>query len=667
MRLSEPVTIIEYVSKTYANRLKRLGIETIQDLITHFPRRYEDASEITDIADIAKEDKYVIRAFPKSVANIRIRGGRTMQSAMLSDNSGSIKVTWFNQPWLEKQLNSNKEYLFSGKAKHYRGSMSFFANSFEEIKAGGEQVHLGRIAPVYALTEGVSANWLRKKLKLILDNLDLAAELLQLETELQKKLPQEFGELELLQSIKQVHFPDSETSLESARETLQLMELINLQLQVINQQKSKKKYPAPKLKIDGQLVESFVSELPFQLTADQQTSVSDIMSELQTTNPMNRLLQGDVGTGKTIVAVVAALATVRAGHQAIVLAPTTILAEQHYENFKNYLDKYDIQISLITGNTKSETGQILIGTSAILARKQNLIAKPGLVVVDEQHRFGVKQREELLSPILKNTSAQLPHLLTMTATPIPRSLALALFAEIEVSSIRTKPKGRLPIKTFVVPESKRDDSYAWLENKIYENGEQVFWVCPLIEESETMEIKSAKETYNYLSTQVFPNLRIGLLHGKLKPQEKLEIMTQFANHELDILVSTSVIEVGIDVPNATVMVIEGAERFGMAQLHQIRGRVGRNDKQSWCFLFPSSDVSELAMERLVFFSEHTDGLEIAEYDLQRRGPGEVYGTRQSGVPNLKIANILNIPMLKQSRVLGEKLYKAGSREILLFS
>lgn len=665
MRLSDNVTIVPRISDRYAKTLTKLGIHTIRDLITHFPRDYKDESDVTPIVELKDGEKTVISAYPKSVKSIRLRNGKTMQTGVLSDSTGSIKATWFNQPWLEKQLAFEKEYLISGNAKDYRGSLSFFPSNLEAKKTSGEQLHLGRIVPQYKLTEGVSAKWLRGRIKTLVENLNLSAELLNISKKLNL-------DIDLLEAIYQVHFPSSEEDLSLARGNLQLIELTNLLLDVIGRQESREKFKAPQFTVDTNLIESFINGLAFELTADQKSTVDLLITKLSTQKePLNDLVQGDVGTGKTIIAIICALAVVRAGFQVVVLAPTTILAEQHYQNFSKLLNEYNLAIHLVTGKTKSEeSGQILIGTSAVLARKNKLITNLGLVIVDEQHRFGVRQRSELLEPLVAKTTGSkqrtLPHLITMTATPIPRSLALALFRDISVSTIRTKPKGRKPINTFLVSETKRADSYEWVENKVKEEHEQVYWICPLIEESEKLEIKSAKETFDYLRTEPFKDLKLALLHGKLKNDEKTKIMDDFANGKIDVLVSTSVIEVGVDVANATVMVIEGAERFGLAQLHQIRGRVGRSDKQSWCFLFPSTNISEQGLERLSFFSNSNDGLDIANFDLQLRGPGEVYGTRQSGVPNLKIANIMDLEKLEQARTLAQKLSSQGVQSIELF-
>jgi ATP-dependent DNA helicase RecG len=345
----------------------------------------------------------------------------------------------------------------------------------------------------------------------------------------------------------------------------------------------------------------------------------------------------------------------------VVLAPTTVLANQHFLTFEKLLQDMPINLQLITASTKAdEGGDILIGTSAVLARKDKLIKNLGLLVVDEQHRFGVSQREELLHPF--EISNRQPHVLNMTATPIPRTLALALFSELEVSTINTKPKGRLPVKTFVVPEFKRPDSYSWIAKQLSENHEQAFWICPIIEESDVLQVNSAKQTYQHLQN-IFPKLNIGLLHGKLTPKQKQEVMSEFAAGDITILVSTSVIEVGIDVPNATIMVIEGAERFGLAQLHQLRGRVGRSHQHSWCFLFPTEDT---ANTRLTYFASHSDGLKIAEYDLEQRGPGEVYGTRQSGIPNLKIARLNDLSLIKEAKKVADLFFESRIKQIDLF-
>lgn len=667
LSVSDPVTRLPQISDRYASLLAKLQIFTIQDLLTHFPRYHKDTTEISEIGKILEEDTYTIKAMPESVASIRIRGGKTIQKATLTDGSGSIGATWFNQPYLKKLLKPDHEFIFSGKAKTYRNSLTFFSDTLEPIIEGREQVHLGRLSPQYKLTAGVSIKWLRNRLKYVIDNLE---QIEGIKDELRES--RKTQEYSVLEALKSIHFPSTEEEIERARKYLSLLELVNLQLKMLAKLAKSGKVTAPDLVKNDDEIKQFIKSLPFELTKDQLLAIEEILENITTTKPMNRLLQGDVGSGKTVVAVIAAIVAKSAGFQTAVLAPTTVLAQQHFTTFSKFLENVNTKISieLVTAaNKKAETADILIGTSAVLARQQKLINKLGLVIVDEQHRFGVKQREELLKPFADAMTKLQPHLLNMTATPIPRTLALALFSDLEVSTITTMPKGRLPIKTFLVQESKRKNSYEWIKNKVVKDGEQIYWISPLIEESDKLEINSAKAIYKHLSEEIFPDLSLGLLHGKLKAKEKDETMEQFKNREVDVLISTSVIEVGIDVPNATVMVIEGAERFGLAQLHQLRGRVGRSEKQSWCFLFPTKNQEEdisKATKRLEFFAKNTDGLRIAEYDLETRGPGEVYGTRQSGIPDLKIATLTDLKQIQESKKLARELFEKGTREISLY-
>jgi ATP-dependent DNA helicase RecG len=660
LHLNDSVTTLPQISPRYASLLAKLGIFTIRDLITHFPRYHKDTSVVTNIGDISEEGEYTLQVFPKSINSVRLRGGRTMQKAILSDHTGNIPATWFNQPYLQKALNSEQEYMFVGKVKQVKTRFEIYPVSFEPIIEGRELVHLGRIAPQYALTAGVSIKWLRNRIKYVLDHIDSLEDL---EDELQNIA--DCREPRVEEAIKHLHFPASEAELIPSQTKLQISELTNLQLKMQVRRDLREKLTAPTFHASKIEIEEFIDQLPYTLTNDQWQAVSQVLSDCEKSEPMYRLLQGDVGSGKTIVAIISALSAKLSGYQTAILAPTTVLAAQHFASFSKMLKGVDVKIELVTSiNKHTEPADILIGTSAVLARKHDLIQNLGLVVVDEQHRFGVQQREELLEPFKLNKN-RYPHCLNMTATPIPRTLALGLFGDIEISTILTKPAGRLPIKTHIVPENKRTDAYSWIDEQARQ-GAQIYWMCSLVEGSEKLEIKSAKETFEILRRDHFPHLKLGLLHGQMKPAEKEKVMQDFKDQKLNILVTTSVIEVGIDVPTATIMVIEDADRFGLAQLHQIRGRVGRNDLQSWCFLFTSPEITPGAKDRLEFFATHSDGLEIAEFDLQNRGPGEVYGTRQSGIPNLKIANLANIEMVKRSKSIAGELYKAGVRRISLF-
>lgn len=669
MELSTPVTDLPQISSQYTKKLSKLGIFTVKDLLTHFPTYHKDTTKISTVESIAGQGKFVIQAFPKSVKSIRLRNRLTLQSAILSDATGSIKATWFNQPYLEKALSPENEYLFVGNAKISKANkLEFYPESFEQVIEGKESVHIGRIAPQYSLTAGISIKWLRNRIKHLIDHLDdisdLGDELAKTQYSTKELNSSPVINYSLRRALHDMHFPETNEEMKPAREKLSLMELTNLQLLMIERRAGSKKYKAPQIKLNTQTVNKFISELAFKLTPDQLESVSQIIDDIQKDTPMNRLLQGDVGSGKTIVAVIAALAAQSSGWQTVILTPTTVLARQHYISFQNYLENYGVSVELVTGERKdAKSADVLIGTSAVLARKHNLIKNLGLVIADEQHRFGVHQREELLAP-LELDMKYYPHCLDMTATPIPRTMALGLFGDLEISTINTKPQGRLPIKTYVVPEEKRSDSQEWVKQRLAA-GEQVYWMCSLVTESDKLAAKSAEVTFESLRT-VFTDSRIGLLHGQMKSADKEKVMQDFKEHNIDLLVTTSVIEVGIDVPNATVMIIEDADRFGLAQLHQIRGRVGRGDVQSWAFLFVSEEASDPAKARLEFFAHETDGLKIAEYDLQSRGPGEVYGARQSGIPNLKIADFSNVEHILLSKEVARELHQQGIRKIKLF-
>jgi ATP-dependent DNA helicase RecG len=660
MLLTDSVTSLPQVNVKYERVLSKLGLHTVRDLLTHFPRYHRDTTEVSDIGNLTADGTFVVRAYPKSVSSIRIRGGRTLQKAVLSDASGNIAATWFNQPYLKKALNPDQEYMFQGKAKINKTRLEFYPDNFEPIVEGRELVHLGRLSPQYPLTSGVTIKWLRNRIKHIVDQLEMVADL---KDELSDLSPTP----KITEAVQAIHFPKAEEEIEPARQKLGVAELVNLQLKLEIERQKADKQTGIAFEFDPTQVGEFVQRLPFKLTIDQQQAMAEIITDLRKHEPMNRLLQGDVGSGKTIVAIIGAFIAKLAGYQTVILAPTTVLAEQHFRTFQKFLGEFPFKIELVTSSTTTrEPADILIGTSAVLARKSDLIENLGLVVVDEQHRFGVGQREELLAP-LKVSAKNYPHFLNMTATPIPRTLALGLFGDLELSNITTKPAGRLPILTRLVPENKRVDSYDWVRGQV-KSGDQVYWICPLVNESEKLEIKSAVATFEHLQNEIFPDLKLALLHGQMKQAEKQEVMQQFTAGTVDILVSTSVIEVGIDVPNATVMIIEGAERFGLAQLHQIRGRVGRGNKQSWCFLFPSeSNTSQMADQRLEFFAAHDNGIEIAEFDLQSRGPGEVYGTRQSGIPNLKIADLSNLDQVRKSRELAKQLWQQGIKSISLFN
>ena len=656
LSLSDPVTELKFISEKYAKLLGKLGIFTIRDLLTHFPRYHTDQSQINNIGDIALPGRYVLKGYITNFRNVFTRNRKQLQSAKLTDQTGSINVTWFNQPYLQNVFKHDSEVILSGKVNLKGNQLQLVSPQYDLVKTGQENVNLGVIAPTYRLTSGVSIKWLRRRIKELLTGYQLTLSS-PLDSELESRIEE---------AVKSIHFPRSENDIEQAEKRLSIEELSSIMLQVMIRKDDTKADVAPTINFTQELHDKFLESLDFELTTDQHSVIRELMADLSRPSPMLRLIQGDVGSGKTVVAIAAALQITHSGFQVAILTPTTVLAKQHYSTVTKLLTNINAKAALVTGRSErnhNDDTKVFIGTTAILARKKNLFDNLGLIIVDEQHKFGVKQRHELQEFI--DAQQLKPHLLDMTATPIPRTIALTFFADLEVSSIKTKPSGRIPINTRIIPQRKRKDSYSWINEQI-DDGRQIYWVCPLVEESETLEIKSAKETFKLLSTEIFEHRNIGLLHGKMKEGEKIEQMEKFKSGEIDILVSTTVIEVGIDVGNATVMIIEDADRLGLAQLHQLRGRVGRSSIQSWCFVYESQEISEVGKDRLRFFATHRDGLEIAEYDLQLRGPGEVYGTRQSGIPNLKIAKLDDQEIIQTSQKLAAKLFERGVREIPLF-
>lgn len=665
MNLNSSITEIKSISSKSAVLLEKLEIRSVRDLLTYFPVRYLDTSTTTPInalvLDEGEEGLYLLKAKLIEFRSTFIRGGRSIQSGIIEDETGSIKVSWFNQRFLKNALIVDNEYYFYGKLNKKGNIYSFSPRSFEKVSEGSKNIHLGRIVSEYKLTNGIS----KKTFRRWVNNATESLSFIEIKDELNKLVKLD---MELKKSISIVHFPEDYESLDRALRTLSTYELVNIYLKLFEKRKMNEGLKSP------HILPSFNSDniftllqglIPFELTADQENIIRNLFLRIKNEDLINEIIQGDVGTGKTVVAMAASLAMSINGYQTAILAPTTILAKQHYINFKNVFDNLKIGVELISSETKNNSSaQILIGTSALIARKANLIKKLGLVVVDEQHKFGVNQRENLLTPLNLSKEESYPHFINMTATPIPRTISQIIFGDVELETIKSKPKGRLPIKTLLVPENKRLDSYKWVEESL-KRGEQVYWICPLIVESEKLQAKSAESTYNELS-EYYKSFKVGLLHGKLKETEKSEIMEDFSKGKIHLLVSTSVIEVGIDVANANTIIIESAERFGLAQLHQIRGRVGRSDKQSWCLLFCGKSISDSSLNRLKFLTKNSDGMEIAEFDLLNRGPGEIYGTLQSGVPDLKVAKLDNLESVKNAKMLAEKIWSGGVRTIDLF-
>ncbi len=665
--INSSITQLKQISEHYSKKLNKLGIFTIRDFITYFPRDYVDSSEIITIKDLLLEQdtekKYTISVKIESFQNIFTRNRKTFQKVVISDQTGHIEANFFNQKYLDKVFVKGAQFYFHGKIKKKGNKIFFSVLNYEQILANRENTHLARIAPEYHLTAGVHKKWFRNRMKNLMDNVISDSFI----------LPNELDFLASTQKLKgsilTVHFPNNYKELTSSQQLLSLYELVNIFLKVIHKNKNQIKHHAPPiLKTEPKLSE-FLAMLPFDLTNDQLTIIKKLEYELHSGRILNELIQGDVGTGKTVIALYLSYFIAKQGYQTVILAPTTVLAKQHYNTFLKTFSKTSLTVELVSSeNKKSVSTDILIGTSAVLARKKKLIKKLGLIIVDEQHRFGVQQREELLKPVESVISQYnyVPHFVNMTATPIPRTIAETFFSDLSVRTIKSKPKGRKEIKSFIVPEEKRENSYEWIRDQILNEGIQVYWLAPLVEESDVLQARSAKETYEQLK-KIYKGFKIGLLHGKMSTKDKQDVMDKFSQNKIHILVSTSVIEVGIDVPNATIMVVENAERFGLAQLHQIRGRVGRGDKQSYFFMFSGSDISIKSKSRLEFIASNNDGLEVAKFDLAQRGPGEVYGIQQSGIPNLKIAKLNNLDSLKEAKVIALKAYGAGIRNITLFN
>ena len=662
--LNTPIENLTRVGKSTASRLKKLGINTVFDLLYYFPFRYDDFSQVVKIKDLRPNQQVTIRGKIVLLENRRSwRKKMVITEALIEDDTGSVKVVWFNQPFLIKNLKPGDEILIAGTTEFDNLSLQFVSPAYEKF-TGFDSINTAKIVPIYPLTNNLTQKQLRFLINLALQSLSLVKEWLP------EYIITEQNLFVLGKALKEIHFPSNFKTLEQARYRLKFDELflISLQTQILRQYLAQTK--APQIPFCEQEIKNFVSSLPFTLTSDQKKAAYQILLDLEKSQGANRLLEGDVGSGKTVVAALALLNTALNDFQTALMAPTEILARQHFLTLKKLLAPFKIKIALLTSSEKIMSddnreivdknkvleaiakGQVdlIIGTHALIQQEVQY-GNLGLVIVDEQHRFGVEQRKMLKA---KNKNGLTPHFLSMTATPIPRSLALILYGDLDLSIIKEMPQGRKKIITRLVKEANRQSTYQFIRQEI-KNGQQVFVICPLIDPSDKLGVKSVKEEFKRLDKDIFPDLAIGLLHGKLKAKEKEKIMTDFKNIKIKILVSTSVIEVGIDMPNATIMMIEGADRFGLAQLHQFRGRVGRGEKQSYCFLF-TENGSEKTQQRLKALVNSNDGFALAEYDLQFRGPGEVYGTRQSGLPELKIASLADLPLINLTKSEARKFF-----------
>jgi len=640
-----------HTTPVYIKKLNEMGIMTVRDLLYYFPRGYEDRTHIRKIHEIDLNQLNVIKGKITNIENLMTKGYKKITRAELEDDVGNtIDVIWFNQPHLLNLIQKGKEYLFAGRVKIDFGRLTLLAPDFEEVKK--EQISMGRIIPLYSAYDTmerntVSSDWLRGKMVYVLPYAREEEEFLPSDILQQEHL------MDRMTAIQEIHFPSSQEHLEAARKRLAFDELFLLQIQALKrkydyQGKAEKRGTA--IPLQPELIKNFIQKLPFTLTDSQRIVTYQILKDMEKPVPMIRLLEGDVGSGKTIVATIIAYHTIQAGYQVALMVPTEVLARQHYEKITEQLQSYHIPVALLIGSlSKSEKKRItqgikdgsipfVIGTHALIQESVDF-QHLAFVVIDEQHRFGVEQRKKL-------ASFGYPHVLHMTATPIPRTLALTVYGDQDLSLLKEMPRGRLPIITRVVSAHNRGQAYRFIESEMMK-GRQVYVICPLIEASEKLQVKAVTEEYRRLQS-IFPAFHIGLLHGKLKSEEKEKVMHDFAQGNIQLLVSTTVIEVGIDVKNATIMMIEGADRFGLAQLHQLRGRVGRGEAQSYCFLFTESDREEV-MTRLQVLEKTTNGFEVAEKDLQFRGMGEIYGHRQSGLPDMKMADVMDAHLVEKTR------------------
>ncbi len=670
-------------------RLKRLGIKTLRDLLWHFPVRYDDYRDQTAIADIEPGQKVSIQGEIVKITNRQIFPRHmTITTAIVRDDSGAINAVWFNQPYIANSLIEGTIVSMAGKVNLGKHGIHLSSPSYEKIGSinyiepfNQNLAHTSGLIPTYPETEGISSKYLRFLIKPVVTNLKII-----------DHLPEEVRKrndfLTLEKAIKLIHYPDHQEDANKAKERLAFDDLFLFQIKALLERRRVNRLQSISIKFSQAEIKDFIATLPFELTKDQKIAAFEILKDLEKSYPMNRLMEGDVGSGKTIVALIAAFQVAKEGSQSVFMAPTEVLAQQHYKNILELVKNQKINIALLTSSQakindrtvkKSDLkkiisdgwADIIIGTHAVI-QKDIIFKKLALVIIDEQHRFGVSQRAALV----KNDSTDyVPHLLSMTATPIPRTLALTIYGDLDISIIKEKPKNRQKIMTRVVMPSERIGAYQFIREEVI-RGRQVFVVCPRIEienlSKEALrhaqgkpfsqmkmvwaEVRAVEEEYKKLSTEIFPDLKVAMIHGKIKPKEKSEIMDTFKSNGISILVSTSVIEVGVDIPNATIMMIENSERFGLAQLHQFRGRVGRDIHQSHCLLF-SSTPDKTINKRLKALVDTDDGFLLAEKDMAIRGPGQFYGVQQSGLPDLAMASLTNVDLIKKARAEARALLK----------
>lgn len=671
--LDSPVGVLK-LRRPDEERFRRKGLNTVRDVLFHFPSRYHDYSALRPISHLRFGEEQTVTGTVVASAARMIGRTRRGTEATISDESGTLRVIWWGQTYVVRRLKEGQKVALSGKVGEFRGRIQMENPEIEMLD--DESLNTRRLVPVYPKTEGLSDNTIRAAMKTALDT--FAG---RLDDPLPADLRKRLKLMPAPEALRQVHFPDDPEESEAARDRFAFEELLYVELGVVRRRKEwTDAAGAPVLAMPDDALDAFIASLPFELTNAQRSAISEVLRDMGDQTPMTRLLEGDVGSGKTVVAAAALLAAVASGYQGAIMAPTEILAEQHLRTFTSLLapDQGEapadgpwfqqsapgylllepsymgrpVRVALLTGSLKvSEKAavqdaiaagevDIAVGTHALL-QEGVAFHKLGLAVIDEQHRFGVEQRAALRE---KGGS---PHVLVMTATPIPRTLALTVYGDLDITVLNEMPPGRPKVKTYRVLPYRRDEAFEFVRKKIAE-GRQAFIICPLVEESESIEAKAAVQEYERLSRNVFPDLRLGLLHGRMASSEKDAVMRSFRDHEIDILVSTAVVEVGVDVPNATVILIEGAERFGLSQLHQFRGRVRRSSEQGYCFLLSDSPSPE-SEERLAIMETIDDGFQLAEEDLRLRGPGEYFGTRQSGMPDLKVAKLTDVEMIMRAR------------------
>jgi ATP-dependent DNA helicase RecG len=681
MGLLTPVRQLYSVGDRAAARLEKLGIRTARHLLWHLPSRYEDYSQQVPIAQVVPGQKHSMQGTVLSIASRFIWPRRmSITTATIQDDSGAIRAVWFNQPYIEEALPQGTVVSFAGKIVLDKRGLYVANPAYEKVTTSALR-HTGRLVPVYPETEGVTSKYLRHLIKPLLESIEIS-------DPLPEDIRQQYGLLPLSTALQTLHYPDDSTKVPEAKRRLAFDDILLLQLKALSERRLLHLQRSPAVAFDPAYMRVLVDALPFSLTRDQRVAALEVLRDMERPYPMNRLLEGDVGSGKTAVAVLAALHAAKEGWQTIILAPTEVLAGQHYQTLR-LLAKHapDVHTVLLTGSSAMLDGRVVskaqakramatgagisIGTHALL-QEDIRIPNLALVVIDEQHRFGIAQRAALLSAD-RHVSGMVPHLLSMTATPIPRTLALTLFGDLDISILKEKPHGRLTIETRVVYSEGRNTMYDHIRTQV-RAGRQVFVICPRIEVAAAdpdipknrprqaklnplwADVKAVEHEHTRLSKEVFPELKVAMLHGKMKPKEKERIMREFKDGWHDILVSTSVIEVGVDVPNASVMVIEGADRFGLAQLHQFRGRVGRAEHQSYCFLFASDEGA--GRTRLQTLAKTDDGFKLAEADMKFRGPGEFFGLKQSGMSDLTMAALADGELIKKARLCARTIMKS---------